>query len=56
MIYQISAMDYKNHTRQSMDAAIFFLIKPKKVRFNGALRHTAEACRVGYRVTHLGRN
>ena len=49
--YQITAMDYKNHTRQSLNLLACWWAQPlffsklslKIVRFNGALRHTAEA-------------
>ena len=48
--YQITAMDYKNDTRQSLNCkhadgrSLFFSkLSLKIVLCNGALRHTAEA-------------
>ena len=45
--YQITALGYKNHTQLVsmliMNAAIFFELSLKIVRFNGALRQTAKA-------------
>ena len=48
--YQITAMDYQNHTRQSLSCKhadgrshFYSKLSLKIVRFNGALRHTAEA-------------
>ena len=47
--YQITAMDYKNHTRQSLNCKhadwrshFFSKLSLKIVLRNGALRHTAE--------------